>query len=162
MRQTYSPHSTEIQSGVSISLCFLLTLFLLELIVNMSWAVQTHAPCAKAPLLFTHWWLWHLSLLYSDKVQKCRRPLMPVESLGTLNIQPASLPAFVIPWLLHQYSGDRKTWKCYECCYTCWWKKKEHFHGLCFRHTHKPATANELHWFSVAVFRGLVCDFIHR
>lgn len=30
-----------------------------------------------------------------------------------------------------------------------------------FRHTHKPATVNELHWFSGAVFRGLVCDFIH-
>lgn len=42
-------------------------------------------------------------------VQKRRRPLMPMESLGTLSIQPASLPAFVIVWLLHQHSDDRKT-----------------------------------------------------
>lgn len=44
-------------------------------------------------------------------VQKERRPLIPMESLGTLSIQPICLPAFVIPWCLHQYSGDRKTWK---------------------------------------------------
>lgn len=40
-------------------------------------------------------------------------------------------------------------------------KRKSISMDCVFRHAHKPATANELHWFSVAVFRGLVCDFIH-
>lgn len=48
-------------------------------------------------------------ILYN--VQKQRRPLIPVENLDTLSIQPICLPAFVILWCLHQYSGGRKTWK---------------------------------------------------
>lgn len=67
----------------------------------MSWAVQTHAPDQKSPLLFTtdNFGICFHYIMYN--VQKHRRPLMSMESPGTLSIQPASLLAFVILWLLH-------------------------------------------------------------
>lgn len=60
----------------------------------------------KAPLLFTHWWL--PSVILCIMCKSIEGHWCPWKAWVPSAI---CIPAFVILWCLHQYSGDRRTWK---------------------------------------------------